>query len=255
MFNTDDYTFFVLDDAFKNNASFGFRAAYTDRQGDFHKLTTHQLDKSTGEKMIRKFTIQKGHKTLRVHNSRTEELEFLRNHPNCKGSPNGAYRPGSNGEMLQLDVWFSEVNTERDAAKAVEWRTLRIDAQNKILELAGNDQDLIEFGTAIGYLGTPKVVMFSLFEHAEKDPQYILEEINSPDMKAKSLYREGVSKGILQRKGISYMLEDFEIGVDDDSCIKTIKTNEDVAKLLKKKLGRGSEESQEETEETVSVEE
>jgi len=89
-FNTDNYVFFVLADEHGRNASFGFRAVYTDVEGNLHKLESHQIDRQTGEKIVRKYRFQKGHKTLRIHKAQKEELEFLRNHPNCQNSPPGS---------------------------------------------------------------------------------------------------------------------------------------------------------------------
>lgn len=241
-FNTSDYVFFVLDEAHGRNASFGFRAAYTDKQGNFQKLETPRVNEKTGEKEIRKITIQKGHKTLRVHKSQEKELVFFRNHPNCKGSPNGYYRNLDDGSSVQSDIWFSEVNTEKDAELAVDYRKIRVEAQNRILELSKNPDELMAFGIAVGYAGSNNQVMFKLLEHAEKDPEYIINELDSPDLVAKSLFREGVNTNIIVKRGLSWMLEDFEIGLDNESCIKTIRTNDDVMRLLKKKLNREDEE-------------
>jgi hypothetical protein len=75
-------------------------------------------------------------------------------------------------------------------------------------------------------------------EHADRNPVEILEELESDHLPEKILFKIGVSKGIIIKKGLAYKLEDFELGYDEDTCVKTIATDSSAKVLLQRKLGR-----------------
>lgn len=235
-FNAENYVFFILDKAHRNNARFGFRAEYYDREGEYHSIRLDKVNKDTGEKLIKKYSIQKGHGSLRINKNRSEEIEFLRNHPRCAGSPNGTYRDDGKGGKVQMDVWFTELNTEKAAEEGVKAKTLGLTAANKVMEFAEDSAKLMQLASVLGYRGTHNEVLFKLIEHAQKMPDDILNEIENPSFKAKAMFKQALAKKIIVQKGITFKLEEFELGIDEESCIKTIVTDKDVEKLLAKKL-------------------
>lgn len=235
-FSSEEYVFFIIDKSKLNKASFGFRADYTDKTGEQQKILLDKIDKNTGEKMVKKYTIQKGLGSLRINKRNKSEIDFLRNHPNCKNSPNGYYRSDGKGGHTQINVWFSELNNEVAAKDGLRIKQLALNAANRVMELSSDASKLRQLAAVMGYSGSEVEILFKLVEHAQKMPDDIIHELDNPTFEAKALFRKGLSDKIIIQKGITYTLEDYELGIDEESAVKTIATDKDIRSLISKKL-------------------
>lgn len=230
--NHGDYVVFQF---IPGNVSFGFRT-YTDAIGQVRGFVEGK-DKD-GQPIYRRWKFDRDTRKISVHKNKTDlnnlnAVDFLRESPFCKGSPNGYY----NLKGEQLEVYFEEVNEGRAAEEAIKFETMRLDAQN--YAVAAKGQELIDLASMIGVFHPDEPVLkFSVMEYAKNKPASFMEIYNDPVRKLKSLIRRGVSSGIISQEGTVYKWENQLVGLDEDDAAKTLKDNEAMFKAIKAQIDK-----------------
>jgi len=155
-------------------------------------------------------------------------VDFLKNHPNCQGSPNGNYR-GS----LQLDVVFKLLDTEGDAEVALEAKRNMARALDSVLKL--DPQTLAEVASiGIAYHGTPNSIMLHrVSEWAEKRPLDYFNILNSGDRFLRAIIRKAVKEGVIQVRGTLHYWGEELLGGSEDAAIAYITNHPDAEQALR----------------------
>src|SRR5688572_10789091 len=136
MAGRNDYVSFIFTSP--SNRSYGFRT-YTDELGRELGFVDG-YDKNKQPIYHRWKWDQDGSRILTVHKNKTDKssdkpeeclnaVDFLRNSPNCLGSPRGTF----SHEGVQMDIFFREINEEKSAEVALEVEMKRMEAQNLAL--------------------------------------------------------------------------------------------------------------------------
>lgn len=237
-FNPDDYIYFALLGERSKVSSYGF-TGYTDVNGDY-KFISKGKDKD-GNDIPKKYKFNAKFRKIRIPNRPgryQEEIDFLRNHPECVGSPNGRYRKDGEGGQVQLGVYFKEINDDKDATQAIDASKLRIKAMNIALEMQDDPVNLNSMCTVLGLNSkTSNTKFFNLLEFAENNPILFMEAYEAPDREVRALFMRGKAEKVVERKSAVWMLRDNQLGVDDEECVTTLLKNEGLVRMLKRMLG------------------
>ena len=236
MANQGDYVVFIFNSPL--NRSFGFRT-YTNEFGQ--EIGFMDGKDSKGQPIYHRWKFdQDGARTIRVHKNKTDvserklnAVEFLRNSPNCKGSPNGAYSLYG----TQTDIYFEEMNDEKTAREGLNAEVVRVDALNAALKVKG--QDFVDLCALIGVFNKEESVMrFALVDFAKNKPDKFNELYHDPVRQLKSLIRRGVSANVITKEGRMLSWENKLLGVDEDDAVRALKTDENLFKALKAHLDK-----------------
>lgn len=189
---------------------------YIDKDGNVQKIISRKDE--NGNPIARRFKFSYNNRVLRFPNAQKDIINFLRNAPECEGSPNAA--TDAHGRIVQ-HFYFKEVNTAADAEKVVENESLRIKAQSAALELKG--QELAQIAILCG-CRAPEVGIqrHKVLDYAGSNPKGFLEMLKSPDVESRALIRDAVDVGVVKKKGLIYMWEDVLLGNDEDSAVQTL---------------------------------
>lgn len=235
-FNPSNYVYFVLLGDKIDMASYGF-TGYTDAEGEYNFMPSVR-DPKTGEYIPKKYRFTRSRRMLRVPASNKKELEFLRNHPECKGSKNGSYVEKEKGKLTQANVFFKELNDGKDAEISINATEVRLSAMNKAVQLQKDKVMLEDVATCLSFFSKdPKVLLHQILQYAENEPEKYLYIHDSEDLKQRSLFLKGKNKGVIQRKGSYYVIENEKLGVDEDECVTSIIKNPGYEQLIEKALG------------------
>lgn len=220
-FNPNDYVHFVY--LTPKNASYGF-STYQTLEGDV-KFISYGKDPKTGEPIKYFFTFSKKDRVIRVHKNKKDifgnsVVEFLRNSPECKNSPNGTYEPNENGDLVQVGVIFKEMNEESDAEKAIAAKEYRLKAETLAANLKG--EELHEVAALLGIYGKETLVKHAVMEVAGNRPPQFMEAYDNPNRKAFALIRKGLNAKVLLQKGSIIMWNDTTIGADEQDAVATL---------------------------------
>jgi hypothetical protein len=229
MAGTSDYVVFLFTSP--SNRSFGFKT-YTNELGQAVGFV-NGYDKDKMPIYHRWRWDQDGSRLLPVHKNKTDQnklnaVEFLRNSPNCLGSPRGTY--SHTGE--QMDVYFREVNEEKSAEIALDTEIKRMEAQNISLSVKG--QEFVDLCALIGVINKEESIMrFALYDFAKNKPEKFMELYSDPVRQLKSLLRRGVELGVITKEGKMYSWEKHFIGVDEDDAVLKLSKDEKLHKSIK----------------------
>lgn len=227
MFNSDNYVYFVSKRRF--GAPYGF-TTYTTQEGDV-KMISYKKDKE-GNPIPHKFKFSRKERVMRIPKLQKDvngnsTVEFLRNHPECEGSPNNA------GQA----ILFKELNEGKDADLAIVAKKSRIDAENKALALEG--QDLEDICSLIGVFSSdPSIQKHRVLEFAGNEPDLFLTLYNSPDRKIKSLIRKAVSINVLTKRGTLITWDDEIIGSDEAEAVARLAKDKKLQEAIDKAVKR-----------------
>ena len=245
--NNQDYHYFVLNK--NSNVQYSFTGYTNDETGELWQIFKGRKDKQTGEDIPHRWKFDKAHRTIRVHKNdksvvpikrtryvdgeeKTElfylpVVDFLRNMPECKGSPNGQYR---NGEHVGWK--FSEVREEEDAITALDAKELKNKAVSEALNL--DDAGLVEMAVLYGInTSNLKIAKHRLVDQVESDPAKFLERLESVDRSSKALLLKAVQLGAVKKKGTIYTFGEEVLGHDEDSAISKIMSDSDIEKAIR----------------------
>ncbi len=231
-----DYVVFIFTSPL--NRSFGFKTYMNELGQSVGFVIGHDKHK---QPIYHRWKFdQDGARTIRVHKNKTDlseeklkAVDFLRNSPNCKGSPNGTYSL----DGTQSDVYFQEMNDEKTAKEAIEAEIVRMNALNLALSVKG--QDFVDLCALVGAMNKDESVMrFTLIDFARNKPEKFTELYNDPVRQLKSILRRGVSLGIINKEGRMLTWENQLLGVDEDDAVRKLHTDENMLKAIKSHLAK-----------------
>lgn len=230
-FNPSDFVYFVLLSEYMGRASTGIVLSYFDNETG-EDIT---IKDNRGAAMKYKFT--PAHRSVRIPAKRKAELEAMRKHPECAGSPNGYYKM-VNGEKVQLNAVFKELNEASDANIILSAAKLRAEAVTQAVALIKDEDKADNIAFILGVIGNSNPITHSnLLLYAERNPQMFLETLKQPDVEARGLILKAINKEIIKKKGAYYSIDDVVFGVDLEDAIKAYVKDESKRVLLKKRLG------------------
>lgn len=227
MYNTDRYVYFVSKRQY--GSSYGF-TSYTDQDGDL-RIIAQKKDKN-GDYIPRRFNFSRSNRSMRIPKDQKDILgnkvvDFLRDHPECKGSPNNTGGP----------ILFEEVNENASAELAIKAKSARIEAEQKALSLEG--EDLTDMCALIGQFGVKESVLkHKILDYAGNEPDKFLEMFNSPDRQLTSLVRKGLMANVLDKKGNMISWESTVIGVDEAGAVTTLSKDKKLVNALQSAIKR-----------------
>jgi hypothetical protein len=156
-----------------------------------------------------------------------KSVDVLRNHPNCKGSPNG------NGTWM-----FSELKESEDAKTANDAKQVQLDALNAGMNM--NAGEIREMGALFGKFGTDnEIIKHFLLEKASAEPATWLEHWNSPERSAKALLKKAVDMKIVSVQGTLYNWGNETLGHDENSAVAKIIGSKEIDKALRERVKGG----------------
>lgn len=232
-FKYDDYEYFVLLPERMENAHYGFRD-YTDiKTGELQAIYDGKKDRH-GDPIPRQFNFSKKERTMRIPKLQKANgksiVEFLKNHPECEGSPNNEGQP----------FWFRMVREEADAEIANEQKALRRKAENMAADLKGDE--LFDVAVLYGVFDKrPAIALHAVSEAAHNDPQTFLDIVESPDMAAKALVHKALSHNLFAKKGKMIVWENETIGADFDEAVSRLLKEEKLAKAVQSNINKFGE--------------
>ena len=214
-------------------AGHGFMASYTDQNGE-HQYLSRGRD-SRGDVLFRRFKFKRSKRMISIPNSQADVLEFLRNHPDCEGSPNGVYAYDEHGKPLQIGAVFKEVNEGKDAKQGVEATKIRAKAMTHALGLEDEKRsdELKEIAVMTGYYNTdPGMQHWHLLNYSEANPDDYLDIVDDPTRKAKYVIKNGLQGGVLKKKGFMYYWEEIHLGNNFDESVQNILTDKQLFEAI-----------------------
>lgn len=164
------------------------------------------------------------------------QYQFLKNHPECEGSPNGIYEEGPDGKKTQVGVSFRELDTAKDAAIALRADRERNKAETIALNL--DEETLEEIAAIIGYFGEVDDMMYlKVGEFAKRTPGDFTRILDSDDRGYKAIIRKAVSEGIFREHGDVIKWENLTIGINEEDAVATLRKDKATLSALQEKLG------------------
>lgn len=246
-FNSNNLTYFVLTGIGLEKINRGgthSMSTYVDYAGVFGspgatvRYVTSRDDRGrdkgkyfTWSESHRRFVVREGERDI----NGITQYEFLKNAPECEGSPNGSYSP----DGAQTNVIYREMNTTRDAEVALEADQLRILAQANALALESSV--LAEVAAHIGVFAskedsTGMLMKVRVVDWAGKHPNDYWEVLNSGDREVRAVIRKAIADGILKVKGTIILWEETVIGSDENSAVSKLISDPAMFSALKEKI-------------------
>lgn len=216
MKNYSEYVFFIFDPT-KINTSFGFRT-YNDKRHNECGYVVGQDSK--GAPIYKKWKFdQDSKRMIRVHVDEMDRngqkaIDFLKNSPECYGSPNGTYLT----DGKQVGYYFKELNEEGDASIAAEILINKASAITKAANVKG--QDFVDLCAMISVFNKPESVMrHKLIDFAQNYPDKFLAVYEDPSRKVRSIVRRAVEANVFIKDGPIIKWENKIIGSDEDTAV------------------------------------
>jgi len=164
------------------------------------------------------------------------QYDWLKNYPNCEGSPYGEYIENENGESVQMGVWFRELNDAKDAEQALQADEARINAQAEALGL--DETTLSEVGAILGHFGEPdKLMRLRVVEYAGKKPRQFTQILKSGDRGVRATVRRALNEGVFSQKGSLIYWGSTVMGGDEDAVVAAIVNDPEMYNGIREKLG------------------
>lgn len=165
-----------------------------------------------------------------------KQYDFLKNHPECEGSPNGIYESDGKGGWIQTGISFRELNEAKDAKVALDAERLTTKAKSVAYDL--DEETLSEIANIIGYYGPVDDVMrLRVVEWAGVKPTEFNELLESGDRSTRALIRKALQDNVLYEKGKMIMWENHVLGADEDAAVSSLVKDKKVADSLREALG------------------
>jgi hypothetical protein len=237
--NTRGFTYFAWLNP--SRAGHGFMASYTDKEGN-HKFLSRGSD-TRGSQLFRRFKFSRSRRIISIPNSQVDVIDFLKDYPDCEGSPNGNYAYDAEGKQIQIGAVYKEVNEGKDAKEGIEAIKMVNKATNHALELEDVERadELKEISVLTGYYkDDPGLQHFHLLEYAKHQPENYLEIVNDPTRKAKYIIKSGLNgeAGVLKKKGFMIYWENIHLGNDFDGAVQTILADSELMGAIEEAINR-----------------
>jgi hypothetical protein len=221
-----DFVYFILKTA---NRYYGF-TSYTDEKG--RAISCIDKYDQNGNPIPRKFYWRHNRRYIKIHKDAKDEtgrsiVEFLRNSPDCEGSPTNS------GKSM-----FKEYNPEKDAADLVSANKARIQAQNIVVNLAENDPESFEkLQFALGYgSSTKSVATWSMMQHAEGRPEDIFRALQDEHLKSKALIEAGLQCNELNEKGFMIYWNTMNLGNSRENAAAKLVDDPELMAAIEEKV-------------------
>lgn len=203
---------------------------YYDDEGNKHSLVLG-LD-SNGQEIPYRFKIGKDKRFLKVPLNKKDMngnsyVEFLRNNPHNEGSP-----------IAGNDIWYKELDTDKDAEIVIEDHALRNKAEGIALELASKKMkgDLDEICASLRIKGSDKVKVRKLLEYANAYPSDFIEMAGDPNRKFKALIETALEAKVIKKRGFRYVFNDEHLGNKESDAIDALSKDKDLVKAIEDAL-------------------
>jgi hypothetical protein len=237
--NSRGFTYFAW--MTPGRAGHGFVASYTDKEGQ-HQYLSRGKD-SLGNTLFRRFKFKPARRIISIPNSQVDVIDYLRDYPDCLGSPNGRYAYDENGKPIQIGAIYKEINEGKDAQVGIEATRDVQKATSEVFRLEDPEKadELKEISVLTGfYKDDPGLQLFHLLEYAKNNPQLFLEKLNDPTRRAKYIISNGLNGAnpVLKRKGFMIFWQEVHLGNNFDDAVQKI--------LSDKTLFKGIEDSMKE---------
>lgn len=215
-------------------SGYGF-SSYMDVDGDVRFI--EKFKNQYGASIKKNYEFNQSKRILRIPAKQVEEIEFLRNHPECEGSPNGFY-DGEGSDRKQSRVYFREINEGKDAAVVVEATKDRVKAQNLALELSETPEKLKQVAIMCGcFKSDPGIQLSHVLQYSETAPLDFINIVNSNELEASYLVKVALSKNIMTRIGLAIKYGDLSFA-DEEDAISKVMTDKAVKSSLKKAISK-----------------
>ncbi len=235
----DNFAYFVLDHDrhAMTTAQYSF-TGYQDNEGTIQAIYYGRKN-NDGDDEPHRFKFDRAHRTIRILKTKTDikgtnVAEFLRNFPECAGSPNGHYKE-RDGKKVQGGIFYKEIVEGKDAEDAIAAKTTKIKAENIALNLKGVELAQMAALYECYTVGDNAELMqkHRVLEAAGADPTSFLEAYNAPDRAAKSLIKDAVNSRVITKHGEIYMLEDITLGASLDLAVSKLLSDDDLFDTIK----------------------
>jgi uncharacterized protein (DUF1778 family) len=204
-------------------AGFSFNG-YLDKDGDTKFITSHK--DTNGNPVYRRFKWPRGSRSFVIPGAQKEVIEFFRNSPFCEGSPIAMSKP-----------YFKELDLEKDAELVVEDESRRILAQAAALKLEG--KRLKDVALLCGYDGpSDKLQRQKVLSYAKNSPVVFMELLDSKTLDVEVLFTNGLTSGILKRKGFLFYFDDVVLGNSKDKVIGRLMEEADLRNAISERLNK-----------------
>ena len=241
--NNDKYAYFVLLNPKKTKFSF---SAYSTEIGDVRFLWNRK-DYKTGEPMKRRFEFSKSYRTMRVptaqvmkdqDNNIVAVVDYLREHPECAGSPNAVRN--ENGIQITKPL-FKEMNESKDAEIAVAARKIKIIAEMAALELTGSKLEAL--AAMCGYMPRGEnfkdaLAIHKCLEFAAVDPKGFLQLLSDDTHEMKSFLRKAMKSGIVVKISDNYLWGKILLGTDEDEAVAELLSDVQLVRGIQGKMNK-----------------
>ncbi len=247
-FKAPEYVYFVFNKG--TNAGWGF-STYQDKVGAVldkdgvgypGKVVSiyYQLDKNN-KPIPYFFSMSMRDRVLKVEKDKTDMygvsvVEYLRNSPECKGSPNGNYSDVENPDS-QTGVFFKEMNEEADARVALDAKDYRRNAENLAAGLSL--EEVYEVNALLGQFKKGETfARHYILEVAGNKPDIFMRAYENPQRKALALIKKGISKGILKTQGSVVIWAKTTVGLDELDAAANIQKDKKMIEALEKAVNQ-----------------
>jgi len=236
-----EYVYFVFTKG--GNAGYGF-SSYTDRVGVFGSpgsiaSISYQLDKNN-KPIPYVFSMSVRDRALKVDKYKTDMngisvVEFLRNSPECKDSPNGEYLE----DGTQVNVWFKEMNEESDAEIALSAKAFRRKAENIAADLS--IEEVYDVNALLGYFDTKELMArHYIMEVAGNKPQVFMNAYENPQRQALSLIKKGINRKVVSQNGNVVVWNKTTLGIDQQEAATALAKDKKLFESLQKAVDQAA---------------
>lgn len=222
--NKRKYVTFALLNARNSHYSFN---GYTDEKGEWAYIS--DKDDKDGNPIARRFHWSRNKRHISIPEGQKDRnkksvVEFLKNSPECLGSPLQKER--------KAKAYYMLVDNEASAKIVVDSKKQKFAAQNRAFNMKPEEVKeaaIYLFGKSEGEI----LDQHKVLEEAERNPVEFLERLDSPDFKTRALIRDGISKGELVRYGKIIKWEDVVVGADEDDAVTRLLKDEELRTAIK----------------------
>jgi hypothetical protein len=241
--NNDKYAYFVLLNPKKAKFSF---SAYSTEEGEIRFLWNRK-DYKTGEPMKRRFEFSRAYRTMRIplaqvmkdpEGNVTKVVDYLREHPECAGSPNA---PVDDNGIPKFKPLFREMNASKDAEIAIAARKEKVLAEQAALELTGAKLEAI--ATISGY--NPRngefkeaLAIHKCLEAAANDPRGFLKMLSDDTHEMKGFLRKAIKAGVITKVNDNYLWGKILLGTDEDEAVIELLSDVQLVRGIKGKMNK-----------------
>lgn len=235
MKNSKDFIHFVLlpspNGKIRSHYTF---SGYSDIEDNIIEYHEGAINNKTGKPEPADFHFSRRHRAMPVHirahgkdrdGKYITKVDFLRNNPECEGSPNNT------GQQC----WYKEMNTDKDVDIALEAGETRRKAETFAAGLSGSE---LRSAAAL-YNETSDSVKkqkFAVLQWAFHDPDGFLTQISTDDFKIRGFIKRCLAHGVFTKSGTILRWGSVTIGIDEDDAVRKLMLDEDTAVAIRKLL-------------------